>query len=58
MARGRPKVFDESTLTYIRDNPDQLTQSELAMRFSVSIQTIKRAILRKGAYKEQSATTV
>jgi hypothetical protein len=41
---GRPRLFDDKTIQYIRDNPDQLVYSELAQKFSCSIQTIRRCI--------------
>lgn len=49
---GRPRVFDDKTIQYIKDNPDQLNYSELARKFSVCVQTIRRVALGRGAYKE------
>lgn len=48
--RGRKPVFNQETITYIKDNPDQLNYSELARKFSVSLQTIRRVVKGRGPY--------
>lgn len=50
MARGRQPLFSEKEVTYIRDNPDQLSYSELAQKFSCSVQTIKRVVKGRNYY--------
>ncbi len=50
---GRKQLFPEKEVIYIRDNPDQLSYSELAQKYSCSIQTIKRVVKGKGPYGNQ-----
>ena len=47
---GRKKLFTEKEITYIRDNPDQLSYSELAQKFACAVLTIKRVVKGWGAY--------
>ena len=49
---GRPPMFDAERARYIQDNPDQLTYSELALKFGVSVQTIRRCARKMGGYAE------
>lgn len=51
MPRGRKKLFDEATIVWIKDNPEQLSYSELAQKFSCAVQTIKRVVKNKDGYK-------
>jgi HTH domain. len=53
MPRGRQPLFSQEQVTYIRDNPDQLSYSELAQKFACSVQTIKRVVKGRNYYADK-----
>ncbi len=48
--RGRKPIFNSEQLAFIRSNPEALSVSEMAIRFAVCMNTIKRVRGFKGAY--------
>ena len=55
LENSRGKIKDEKDIIYIRDNPDNLTQEQLAAMFSVNQQTIS-LIQRGKCYPNEGGT--
>lgn len=55
---GRTAALNSDDVTYVRDNPDQLSYSELARKFLVTVQTIRKVVRGRGVYSNDRSPVV